>query len=159
MYAEPQSRLQVLCGGCGAASRRYEACLDLPLMQVLVIQALPQAYPMPVLLTVIWTPDIFLSSRIACMCGEWGVQVVCGGCGAASRRYEACLDLQLEVPAGVDRLEDALARHTAGISRFSSGLPVVALLRVLFVVNKSLHRPYLHALLAPLYCGGACGRG
>jgi hypothetical protein len=42
------------------------------------------------------------------------MQVVCGGCGAASRRYEACLDLQLEVPAGVDRLEDALARHTAG---------------------------------------------
>uniref|UniRef100_A0A383WM21 ubiquitinyl hydrolase 1 n=1 Tax=Tetradesmus obliquus TaxID=3088 RepID=A0A383WM21_TETOB len=40
-------------------------------------------------------------------------QVVCGGCGAASRRYEACLDLQLEVPGGVDRLEDALARHTA----------------------------------------------
>jgi hypothetical protein len=42
------------------------------------------------------------------------LQVICGGCGAASRRYEACLDLQLEVPAGVDRLEDALARHTAG---------------------------------------------
>lgn len=41
-------------------------------------------------------------------------QVVCCGCGAASRRYEAALDLQLEVPAGVDRLEDVLHRHTAG---------------------------------------------
>ena len=41
-------------------------------------------------------------------------QVECGGCGAASRRYEAALDLQLEVPAGVDRLEDVLQRHTAG---------------------------------------------
>ena len=44
-------------------------------------------------------------------------QVVCCGCGAASRRYEAALDLQLEVPAGVDRLEDVLARHTAGADR------------------------------------------
>ena len=43
-------------------------------------------------------------------------QVVCCGCGAASRRYEAALDLQLEVPAGVDRLEDVLQRHTAGQS-------------------------------------------
>jgi hypothetical protein len=42
-------------------------------------------------------------------------QVVCGGCSSASRRYEAALDLQLEVPAGVDRLEDVLARHTAGV--------------------------------------------
>lgn len=41
-------------------------------------------------------------------------QVVCCGCGAASRRYEVALDLQLEVPHGVDRLEDVLQRHTAG---------------------------------------------
>eukprot|EP00878_Enallax_costatus_P006492 GHUV01006806.1.p1 GENE.GHUV01006806.1~~GHUV01006806.1.p1 ORF type:complete len:820 (+),score=282.32 GHUV01006806.1:139-2598(+) len=40
-------------------------------------------------------------------------QVICGGCGGASRRYEAALDLQLEVPPAVDKLEDALARHTA----------------------------------------------
>jgi hypothetical protein len=44
-------------------------------------------------------------------------QVVCGGCGCSSRRYEAALDLQLEVPAGVDRLEDVLARHIAGEDR------------------------------------------
>jgi ubiquitin carboxyl-terminal hydrolase 36/42 len=48
-------------------------------------------------------------------------QVECGGCGAASRRYEAALDLQLEVPAGVDRLEDVLLRVTAG-ARFAWNL-------------------------------------
>ncbi len=41
-------------------------------------------------------------------------QVVCSGCGAASRRFEACLDVTLEVPPGVDRLEAALGRYTAG---------------------------------------------
>jgi ubiquitin carboxyl-terminal hydrolase 36/42 len=48
-------------------------------------------------------------------------QVVCCGCGAASRRYEAALDLQLEVPAGVDRLEDVLHRHTAGQTTHRTG--------------------------------------
>lgn len=49
-------------------------------------------------------------------------QVICSGCGGASRRYEAALDLQLEVPPAVDRLEDALVRHTAG-NGWLHGLP------------------------------------
>jgi hypothetical protein len=40
-------------------------------------------------------------------------QVVCGGCGAASRRFEVALDLTLALQ-GADSLEDALAQFTAG---------------------------------------------
>lgn len=62
-------------------------------------------------------------------------QVICCGCGGASRRYEAALDLQLEVPPAVDRLEDALARHTAGAVTLQSNVLHVGFCRVISGVH------------------------